>query len=263
MNIENYVQEIDRQQILLQQHALYAQMTSIEDMKQFMQVHVFAVWDFMSLLKRLQNDITCMSIPWMPSRYSKKAVRLINEIVVGEESDECPNEIHPSGYCDHFTMYRLAMRELGINDLTFFEQLKHLNLSVLPSSLKEFLAYHLKLAAQGTIEQVAGSFLFGRERLLPSLFIKVVEQINNEAIDCPALKYYLERHIEVDGDHHSHMAQDLFNEICDTDEKRLLGYEAALTSLKFRNQLWDQACQNIQKAQNSAKKSHEKRPSLS
>lgn len=250
MNSDDYKSKIEELQIELQQHPMYQRMRSVDDMRQFMQVHVFAVWDFMSLLKRLQQDITCMTIPWLPSSYSKKAVRLINEIVCAEESDDCPLSIHSDGYCDHFSIYLMAMREVGISDVVYFEQLKHLNFSVLPPRIKNFLAYHIQLAAEGRIEQVAGSFLFGREQLLPSLFKQVVEQIKVNSIPCPALEYYLERHIEVDGEHHSHMSRELFHEICHTEEKLILGYEAALASLEQRKSLWDQALENMRYQKN-------------
>ncbi len=73
-----------RQEII--NHKVYSIIKDLEDLKIFMQFHVFAVWDFMSLLKTLQNNLTCTSVPWFP-KGSADTRYLINEIVVGEEAD--------------------------------------------------------------------------------------------------------------------------------------------------------------------------------
>jgi len=53
-----------RQEII--NHKVYGVINNTDSLKIFMQYHVFAVWDFMSLLKSLQNNLTCNSIPWFP-----------------------------------------------------------------------------------------------------------------------------------------------------------------------------------------------------
>src|SRR6266481_6923176 len=95
-----------RQQII--NHKVYSAINNIDDLKIFMQYHVFAVWDFMSLLKALQNNLTCTSVPWFP-KGSADTRRLINEIVVGEESDVDSFDNRKS----HFELYLEAMQQCG------------------------------------------------------------------------------------------------------------------------------------------------------
>ena len=47
-------------------HPIYGEVDSLNRLREFMQMHVFAVWDFMSLVKRLQNELTSNSLPWIP-----------------------------------------------------------------------------------------------------------------------------------------------------------------------------------------------------
>jgi hypothetical protein len=53
-----------RQEIM--NHKVYSVINDLDDLRIFMKYHVYAVWDFMSLLKALQNNLTCTSIPWFP-----------------------------------------------------------------------------------------------------------------------------------------------------------------------------------------------------
>ena len=60
----------------LLEHPIYTHLVSVADLRQFMEDHVFAVWDFVSLLKRLQQDMTCIRVPWFPAS-NARAARLI------------------------------------------------------------------------------------------------------------------------------------------------------------------------------------------
>src|SRR5271168_4628355 len=88
-------------------HPLYGSFGTVEDLHVFMEAHVFAVWDFMSLLKTLQRGLTCVDVPWLPSRFVESR-RLVNEIVLGEESD-----LYGLEAVSHFELYLRAMRECG------------------------------------------------------------------------------------------------------------------------------------------------------
>src|SRR5882757_7083642 len=102
-------------------HPLYSSIQSLEDLQAFTRYHVFAVWDFMSLLKGLQRQLTCVEYPWLPVG-SANTRYLINEIVTGEESD-----IDEQGLrCSHFELYRRAMEQMGADTAAIDQLLANL-----------------------------------------------------------------------------------------------------------------------------------------
>jgi len=68
-----------------------------------MEHHIYAVWDFMSLLKALQAAVAPAQSPWMPSSRPELR-RFINEIVLGEECDEY-NVAGMRRFISHFELY--------------------------------------------------------------------------------------------------------------------------------------------------------------
>lgn len=227
----------------LSHHTLYKKIKTTADLQVFMETHVFAVWDFMTLLKRLQKEITCVDIPWNPSPYPKNVVRLINEIVLGEESDKDREGLA----CDHFTLYLRAMNDLGADSSRLLNFTKDLNFDKWTTKAeRNFVTFNLDLAMKGKIHEVAAAFFFGREKLIPDMFTSILGDLSKNLdettqVNFPNLRYYLERHIEIDGGEHSHQAQDCLQSLCGSDEKKWEEARlAGVRSLVLRSALWDE-----------------------
>jgi hypothetical protein len=108
MTIQDINSTIEPQKEALLQHPLYKKVKTIEDLQLFLENHVFAVWDFMSLLKSLQSKLTCTTTPWFATA-NPETRYLINEIVVAEESDLTIDGRRQS----HYEMYIEAMKDCG------------------------------------------------------------------------------------------------------------------------------------------------------
>ena len=233
-----------RQQII--NHKVYSAINDIDDLKIFMQYHVFAVWDFMSLLKALQNNLTCTSVPWFP-KGSADTRHLINEIVVGEESDVDSFGNRKS----HFELYLDAMNQCGADTSqieSFITVLKNkgdfnsaFTVSGTPKEACDFVDFTFKIIGSNKDYLQSAIFTFGREDLIPGMFLSIVNDIHKNFPDSISIfKYYLERHIEVDGDHHSHLALQMTSNLCGTDEQFWKEAEqATIESLQKRIALWD------------------------
>ena len=244
--IQKIQQEIEplRQEII--NHKVYSVINNTDSLKVFMQYHVFAVWDFMSLLKSLQNNLTCTSVPWFPVG-SADTRFLINEIVVGEESD-----VDKYGnIISHFELYLNAMKQANANSSmieTFIKELKqHNNLEMafelanVPNAARDFVRFTFQTIHTGKPHLQAATFTFGREDLIPNMFHSIINDIDKMFPDSISIfKYYLERHIEVDGGHHSHLALEMTSNLCCTDEQYWKeATESTIASLKSRIALWD------------------------
>mgnify|MGYP006287972805 FL=1 len=215
-----------------------------------MERHVICVWDFMSLLKSLQVSLTSVTSPWSPPR-DPQAARLVNEIVLGEESDE----IEPGVFRSHFEWYLEAMEEVGadrrpmdrlIGALTGGE---HWSVALASSGLsreaREFAVSTLRLAA-GPVHVQASAFFHGREALIPEMFVELVGALRAEGHPCRTLDAYLERHIEVDGGEHGPMAERLLDRLIGDDPERAMeAQEAALVALRARHRLWSRIAEGL------------------
>lgn len=237
-------------------HPLYRDIRSLEDLQTFTRYHVFAVWDFMSLLKGLQRQLTCVEYPWLPTG-SANTRYLINEIVTGEESD-----IDERGQrCSHFELYRRAMEQSGADTSVIDGLLTDLRngLSLqaaldapgIPASVRRFVSFTFEILRQGDAAVLAAVFSFGREDLIPDMFYNLVKDLDRSFPgQLSVFRYYLERHIEVDGGHHSHLAMEMVAELCGDDAAAWQrATMAALQALKMRLLLWDGAHAAITRAE--------------
>jgi len=236
-------------------HKIYSAIEDIDDLRIFMEYHVFAVWDFMSLLKSLQNNLTCTSVPWIP-KGNPDTRYLINEIVIGEESDVDLDGIRKS----HFEMYLEAMLQCGSNAtlikqfLVALKETNSIQLSLkvanVPDAIQQFVSNTFQVIDSGKDYLQAAIFTFGREDLIPDMFISMVNDINQtNNIQIDKFKYYLERHIEVDGGHHSLLAIQMVQQLCEKNNMFWKEAEQAVkASLAARIALWDGALSAIQLA---------------
>jgi hypothetical protein len=227
-------------------HQVYKVISSVEDLKIFMRYHVYAVWDFMSLLKALQINLTCTTLPWFPVG-SGSTRALINEIVAGEESDIDATGTKKS----HFEMYLDAMEQCGAdtdeirNFIAALQSGQTLEQAYLlagtPQEAREFVNFTFSIINSGKSYNQAAAFTFGREDLIPNMFHAIVTDLNEKFPDQISLfKYYLDRHIEVDGDHHSHLALDMTAELCNQNSGHWQQAEiCSKESLNQRIKLWD------------------------
>ncbi len=238
--------EIQNQRDLLLSHPVYSKIKDLEGLRHFSEIHVFAVWDFMSLLKSLQLSLTSVSIPWTPIG-SADTRYLINEIVLGEECDVDEN----GNRISHFELYLKAMKQMGANTGLLDSFLKNvkpgeeifqsIENSNIPENVKSFLNFTFQIALNAPVHVKAAVFTFGREDLIPSMFLKLLEEICSEYPEkVSTFKYYIERHIEVDGGHHSHLAINMVEELCGDDQNKWNeACDMAKKSLEIRYKLWD------------------------
>lgn len=229
----------------LKNHELYAALQTLDHVKTFTEYHVYAVWDFMSLLKALQQQLTCVRIPWVPAA-NPEIARFINEIVHGEESD-----LNEKGQPNsHFEMYLEAMSEIGGSTQSisrFIDLLKTgqsvaqaLEQAEAPKAAQDFVNYTFSLIDAGQAHQIASAFTFGREDVIPDMFIAILERSATSEDSFVKFRYYLDRHIELDGDEHGPLSLRMIEKLCKEDAQLWQEAEAiAVQSLEKRIALWD------------------------
>ena len=256
MNIQSINRSIETQKSALLQHSLYEKVETVEDLRCFLESHVYAVWDFMSLLKALQSKLTCTTTPWVASK-NPETRYLINEIVLAEESDLTLDGKRSS----HFEMYLDAMTSCGANTEminSFIENVvatQNIFVSIKQSDLhpniKSFLDFTFRVIEEGKPHEIAAAFTFGREDLIPAMFTEILRnfEANFPETDLSKLIYYFERHIELDADEHGPMAMKMIIELCENNETKWKEVEEiSKLALEKRIGLWDAIEEKIVKS---------------
>ncbi|RAK65697.1 DUF3050 domain-containing protein [Hymenobacter edaphi] len=233
-----------RQQLV--DHSVYQSLHTLDDLRVFMQHHVFAVWDFMSLLKALQRELTCVTLPWVP-KGSPRTRRLINEIVLEEETDVDP-EGRPTS---HFELYLRAMQECGadvapvqrlLDALAQGQDLEAaLEAADAPASVRTFVRQTFDVVGGGQPHAVAAAFTFGREDVIPDMFRHLVGDLRQRFPgQLDTFTYYLDRHIELDEEAHAPLAQQMVRKLCQDDaHKWQQAADVAARCMQARVALWD------------------------
>ncbi|MBK1646867.1 hypothetical protein CKO25_20000 [Thiocapsa imhoffii] len=227
------------------EHPIYRAVESVDELRRFMRIHVFAVWDFMSLAKSLQNSLTCTQIPWVPP-LDEASARLINDIILNEESDVDRAGVAAS----HLTLYLKAMQEIGAPTDLFDEFLSHVKKGAavddalreagVPAYAQEFVSSNIFLANHGSVEEVASCFLFGREESIPIMFRALLHKWGIAVDEAPGMIYYLERHIELDSKQHGPAATKILEKLIGNDSVRhAKALHSAQEAIRARIRLWD------------------------
>lgn len=254
MNIDSIQNKIKDHRNKLLEHKLYSNIESIKDLQVFTENHIYAVWDFMSLLKALQIRLTCTKTPWLPNNNSQTAY-LINEIVLAEETDINQVGVRKS----HYELYLDAMIDIGaktekpveiINEIANSENIFNAieNINIHPN-IKNFLNFTFSVIDEGKPHKIAAIFTFGRENLIPNMFNEILREFEKNVSegDISKLIYYFERHIELDEDEHGPMALEMVSMLAENDPVKWKEIEdISIEALEKRILLWDAINEQIE-----------------
>jgi hypothetical protein len=230
----------------LDEHPVYAAVATMDDLRCFMQHHVYSVWDFMSLIKFLQQAVAPVRYPWTPQR-DGNVVRFINELVLEEESDEAPSG---DGFCSHFELYLAAMEEIGADTAAaraFIARLDAgsdiataLSEDDVPAPSRRFTTTTFDFIDPQRPHLAAAALALGREHIIPQMFRAILARVGVGPAQAPIFHGYLNRHVHLDEDFHAPLSLRLLNGLCAGDPQRQReAIDAATRAVAARLAFWD------------------------
>lgn len=233
----------------LEGHPVYAAVRTVEDLRVFMQHHIYSVWDFMSLIKYLQGVVAPSAYPWVP-RGDANVRRFINELVLEEESDEAyGDDGKGQSFSSHFELYHHAMREIGADvapSAGFVEAVTRDGIDAalmrpdIPEPSRTFTRATFDFIASGKPHTVAAALALGREHIIPCMFRSILKNIGISDEQAPTFHFYLNRHIHLDEDFHAPLSLRLLNQLCAGDESKIdEAVDAAQRAVEARIAFWD------------------------
>lgn len=223
-------------------HALFNQLETLEDLRRFTESHVFAVWDYMCVLKRLQQLLTCVTVPWAPS-LSPRAARVINQAVLHQESG-----IDPGGApASHFETYHRSMREIGADTthidavITSIEQGSGFRAELAPEPARSFASNTFRLIERGKVHELAAALCFGREESVPDGLRTLLEVLDEPLPGSyPAPDCYRDGLLGANEGEHTPLALSLLHELCGEDAEKWRDAAVAVDgAVAARLSLWD------------------------
>lgn len=242
----------------LENHPVYQAVSTIEELRSFMEHHVYSVWDFMSLIKYLQAVVAPANFPWTPQG-DAQVRRFINELVLEEESDET---VAAGQYSSHFELYQTAMKEIGADFMpsaAFVDAVekegvvKALELPSVPAPSRIFTSTTFRFIHGDKPHEVAAALALGREHIIPGVFRSILQRSGVTENEAPTFHYYLRRHIHLDEDFHAPLSLRLLNRLCSGDDVRVEeAIGAARAAVKARLQFWDGVLHAIESAESRA-----------
>lgn len=233
---------------MLNTHPLYDAISNEHNLRIFMQHHVYAVWDFMSLIKSLQIHLAPTKVPWVPPKNARYA-NFINQLVLEEESDHALTDSTSFTHASHFDSYCLAMRDSNADTRPIMKFIHTVNtegletallLTEVPASAKIFMRFTFEIISRNQVHLLASMLAYGRENVVPNLFYTLRNQLQLSSIDSPNLHAYLDRHIQLDEQEHGPLAVLMVQELCeDSCEKQAQVIEIAEQALEVRLNFWN------------------------